>query len=207
MEFYEVVNQRRTIRDFTDKEIPEETIKKIIGAAIKAPTNNHLREVEFVVIRSKDAIEEVIKKIPHITNMQMQSAQESKKWDTTCQRKMYLDAVPKQRTMLLESGCLILPFYKQKGDLLQPKSLSSLNGFASIWCSIENILLAATAEGLACAFRIPVGDEIKYVSEYIHAPKDYVMPCYISIGYAAEDAVIIEQEEVSVENKVHYNFW
>lgn len=36
---------------------------------------------------------------------------------------------------------------------LHPDNISYLNGFASIWCSVENIFLAATAEGYACAIR------------------------------------------------------
>jgi nitroreductase len=90
---------------------------------------------------------------------------------------------------------------------MQPKTLSSLNAFASIWCVIENILLAAAAEGLGCAVRIPTGREQEYVSERVHAPENYEMPCYIAIGYPADNAVSIEQEKVNIEDKIHYNGW
>ena len=81
------------------------------------------------------------------------------------------DAIPKQYRMLSTSGCLVLPFFKHVGDLLKPKQLSSLNALAAIWCCIENILLAATAEYLLCAIRIPMGDEGKYVAETVGAPR------------------------------------
>ena len=42
---------------------------------------------------------------------------------------------------------------------MKPDKLSHLNGFASIWSCIENIILAAMAEGYACNLRIPLGDE------------------------------------------------
>ncbi len=41
MEFYDVVTKRRTIREFLDKEVDFETIKRILEAGNKAPTWNH----------------------------------------------------------------------------------------------------------------------------------------------------------------------
>ncbi|MEL7658513.1 MAG: nitroreductase family protein [Bacillota bacterium] len=53
MDFYDVVNSRRTIRDFTTDTIPEEVIERIISAGIKAPTNDHMRDWHFIVITDK----------------------------------------------------------------------------------------------------------------------------------------------------------
>lgn len=44
MEFYEAIEKRRTVRDFEDRPIAMEIIKRILAAGLKAPTNNHLRE-------------------------------------------------------------------------------------------------------------------------------------------------------------------
>lgn len=132
---------------------------------------------------------------------------QSWKVDDECQQKMYADAIPKQYQMLYQTGCLILPFFKPRTPLLIPKTLSSLNAFASIWCCIENILLAATAEGLACSLRVPLGKEAEYIAEITNHPKDYVMPCYLSIGYPAEEAVLNEQKEYCLEKKLHFNQW
>ena len=38
MEFYEIINSRKTIREFENENIPEEIIERIISAAFKAPT-------------------------------------------------------------------------------------------------------------------------------------------------------------------------
>ena len=50
MDFYQVLEKRRTIRDFSDKEVTDEVLKKVLSAAFKAPTNDHLRQFEFVVV-------------------------------------------------------------------------------------------------------------------------------------------------------------
>lgn len=51
MELYEVLEKRRTYRDFSDREVSDGILKRIIGAAFNAPTNDHLRQLEFVVVR------------------------------------------------------------------------------------------------------------------------------------------------------------
>ena len=45
MDFYEVLEKRRTIRDFSDREVSDELLKKILSAAFKAPTNDLLAAV------------------------------------------------------------------------------------------------------------------------------------------------------------------
>ena len=44
MEFFEVIDKRRTVRDFENEKISQVVIEKIIGAALKAPTNDHMRD-------------------------------------------------------------------------------------------------------------------------------------------------------------------
>ena len=65
--------------------------------------------------------------------------------------------------MLLTAGCLIIPCFRQFEPLLKPKSLSALNPFASIWCCIENMLIAAAAEWIYGVTRIPFDEEIKHL--------------------------------------------
>ena len=43
MEFREVIEKRRTTRQFSDKNVELDKIKRIIEAGIKAPTFDHMR--------------------------------------------------------------------------------------------------------------------------------------------------------------------
>lgn len=43
MEFYEVINKRRTTRQWLDKDVDFDAIKRILEAGNKAPTWNHHR--------------------------------------------------------------------------------------------------------------------------------------------------------------------
>lgn len=83
-------------------------------------------------------------------------------------------------------------------------AVNGLNSFASIWCVAENIFLAATAEGLACSMRIPVGEEGGEVTAALGVPEGYMMPCYIGIGYPAENTPVIEQVNRNVKSTLHF---
>ena len=204
MNFYEVVKNRRTVRDFEDKEIPREVLERILDAGLRGPSGDHLRDVHYVVVRG-EKIAEVVKMVGSHAGIQLQEVERSDM--EGCQREMYLDAVPKQRRMLMQPGTLILPFFQHEGDFNKPEGVTAYNNFASAWCGIENILLAAAAEGLGCSLRIPIGDEPEYVSERVGAPEGYVLCCYLGVGYPAKDASVLKQVPVSVADRVHFDRW
>lgn len=208
MEFYTVVKARKMVRDFSDKKVDKKTIERILSAGLMAPTNDHLRNWEFVIITEKEIIKEIIKSIPKtVSEKRADFILNSWRLKDACQRAMYKNAFPKQYNMLSQSECLILPFFKQKASLLEPKNLSALNGFASVWCCIENILLAATAENLGCALRIPFEKELESISEILNHPKEYFMPCFLAIGYPETRVKKPEQIKLKIKDKLHYNKW
>ena len=184
MDFYQVLEKRRTIRDFSDKEVTDEVLKKVLSAAFKAPTNDHLRQFEFVVVRGQENIARLVSPVAQNTkNIQQTGLNAAAGVMDKDEHAMFTDALPKQQRMLMQSNCLVLPFFRQKDyPLCQPADQSSLNYFASAWAAVENILLAATAEGLACAFRIPIGNEPEHVKQQVKTPEGYEFTCYLAIG-------------------------
>ena len=94
---------------------------------------------------------------------------------------------------------------KKKVDILHPKDLSDLNCFATIWCSIENLWLAATNEGLGCNLRIPRGDEEKIAQKVLGFPDEYMIPCFIGIGVAKSNAYKTKQLEINIDEKIHWD--
>jgi len=208
MELYEVLEKRRTYRDFSDREVSDEIVKRIIGAAFKAPTNDHLRQLEFIVVRDRENIAKVI--TPLVKNMEAFKELVFEVDDTDDEDKMAMcaDALPKQQKMLMQSGLLILPFFRQKqSPLLKPVEQSSLNYFASAWCALENMLLAATNEGLGTVFHIPVSDEAEKIKEIVGAPEGYEFTCLLTMGYPAENAFLPKQKEINIEDRIHMNIW
>lgn len=208
MELYEAIEKRRTIRDFENEPIPSEIIERIINAGLQAPTNDHMRDWHYIVIQDKNTVIKLLDIIPKgISDEDME--QLLKDWNLTDdeQQNAYKNAVPKQHKMLMDASVVVIPLLKQKTDILHPDNISHLNGFASIWCSIENIFLASTAEGYACTLRVPLGDEDKYAKDVLGFPNDYFLPCFIGIGKPKKDASIIKQKDINVKDRIHWDRW
>ena len=123
------------------------------------------------------------------------------------QIKMYHIAMPRQFSMLYNSGCLFLPFFKLREPLLKTSSLRSLNEFASICCCIANLLLAASNENIFGVTRIPMKEELEHIKKTINHPDDYAMPCYIALGYPKIDAKIPVQNTIDRTDRIQLNGW
>ena len=54
MDLYEAMEKRRTTRQFLEKEVDFEAIKRILKAGTKAPTWDHNRRWEFIVLRTDE---------------------------------------------------------------------------------------------------------------------------------------------------------
>ncbi len=208
MDTYEAISRRKTIRDFRQEEISMDIVKRLLDAGLKAPSHDHLRAWQFVIVqdRSKrrELIEQTIKPRSRDEAIAMVSG-----WGLTSEleREMYIDAIPKQFSMLLNAGCLILPCFRQTTPLLQPESLSSLYAFAAMWCCIENILIAAASEGIFGVTRIPSEEERATIKRILNVPTDYEIPCYVALGYPQESAARAKQVKVSVDERMHINVW
>ncbi|PKO14009.1 MAG: nitroreductase [Chloroflexi bacterium HGW-Chloroflexi-10] len=208
MDVYAAINARQTIRDFSEQAIEPTLIERIISAGMAAPTNNHLREWHFVLLQDAAKRQELLAQVIHPLNKQ-DSIRVVDSWGMTdeVQREMYVDAIPKQYRMLATSACLMLPCFRQESDLLRPETLSSLNGLASMWCCIENMLVAAAAEGVFGVLRIPGENERSVIKRFLGIPGSYEIPCYLALGYPAEQARRARQTEIDLNERIHYDRW
>ena len=53
MDVFEAISRRMTIRDFRDEPVPMDIVWKLIGAGLKAPSHDHKRRWEFVVVQDR----------------------------------------------------------------------------------------------------------------------------------------------------------
>lgn len=153
-------------------------------AGNKAPAWDHNRNWQYIVLRTDEEKDSAFGYAKSVANkfdadryMNM-----PRPYPITLGQKMYGYAMPKQYTMLKDATYVIVPLFKSKE--LDDEYVSKLNPFATIWCVIENIFLAATAEGLACSMRIPLNKEHDIVKAKLKVPPTYMIPVFIGIGYA-----------------------
>lgn len=207
MELYEAIKRRRTAREFLDKEVDFETIKRILEAAYQSPTWNHNRNWHFIILKTeeeKEAILEFAKKEAGKFNEE-RYLNMPRPYPITLGQRMFGHAMPRQYTMLKDAAYIIIPVYRSKdvggGDF------SKLNPFTTVWCSIENLFLAATAEGLSCSMRIPMNEEHEAVKKRLKVPPTYQIPVFIGIGYADPNEKDLKQTAPDFEKQLHFGSW
>lgn len=199
MEFYEAVNKRRSIRQFEEREIPKEVLERILAAGLKAPSSNHQRRWELVTLTDKTIIHDLAQFVrPYPCRIT-----EPK----TPQQEMFKIAYPRQRSMIEESACVILPFFKQKYPMTEDKNGYGLMDYGAAWALVENMLLAATAEGLGSGVHIPVKKEPEKINDFLKIPDGWYLPTLVILGYPSPGAEVPAQVKATVENKVHWNKW
>lgn len=60
MEFYDVIQSRHSVRDFTDKPVETSKIKNIINAAMRAPSAGNLQAYKIYLVHSQEKKEELL---------------------------------------------------------------------------------------------------------------------------------------------------
>ena len=197
MEFNEVIKKRRTTREFSNKDVDYKDIEAIIEAGTLAPTCNHMRQWDFVVIDDKTTINIIAK---CIRNYNSNISIPKNSYEDMCNY-----AFPKQQSMIEEAKYLILPIIKEN-SLYKATNMFSLMHFADTWCAIENMFLKATDLGLSCCMRIPSMEEQNYIFNLIKCKKEYALTCIIGVGYPKDNAYYPKEVEFD-KNRIHRNRW
>ena len=207
MELYEAIYKRRTVREFLSKDVDFEAIRRILGAGNAAPTWNHNRSRSYIVLHTDDEKAHAFEHAKKIADEfdADKYLNTPRPYPTTPAQKMYAYAMPRQYTMLADAPYVIIPVFKSKE--LNGEYVSKLNPFSTIWCVIENIFLAATAEGLGCSMRIPLNEEHDIVKAKLKVPPTYMIPTFIGIGYADPNETVPEQNAADLDKQLHFGRW
>jgi nitroreductase len=203
MEFYEVVNKRRTVREFESKPVEASKLQRVLEAGLKAPSHNHLREWEFVFIKDFEQRKRVVDLGVKAEDYSEKEVEKETGIMTEWERAAYLKALPVQRKMLMSSPELLVVCFRMRKPFKECKTLYELNNFASVWACIENILLAMAAEGLyGVTF---IARETAPLKGLLGIPDDYEVAALIPIGYPQE--YFVKQKPLTMKERVHYNTW
>ena len=205
MDFYRVVEKRRTVRDFAEKPVPKEKIARILDAGINAPSYNHLREWDFIFIRDAAIRLNIVladKVREEYTVEELEKAFGNHEQHA---RDMYLEALPKQRRMLLSASELLIVTYKPKTSIPESRTIYDLNGLASVWCCIENILLAMAAEDLYGVTFVPQYPE--KIKEILGIPTDREIATLLPFGYRGDTAKDVVQKHIDLKDRIHVDTW
>ena len=59
MELMDIILKRRSVRRYTDEEIPEKTLEKIVQAGLLAPTSRNLKPCDFCVVTDRETLKKL----------------------------------------------------------------------------------------------------------------------------------------------------
>ncbi|MBA1336318.1 MAG: hypothetical protein HPY66_2753 [Firmicutes bacterium] len=204
MELTDAINLRRTVRDFFADRVPYDVVKKALQAGLKAPSYNHQKQWDFILVKDKDIRLQLTKTEEMKDKIDEDLKKRFEMYDPLS-KEMYLDAIPKQRRMIMEAPELLIVVYKPKTQIKESQRVYDLNCLASVWCCIENILLSLAEDNVFGVTFIPQNTAL--VKDVLNIPQEMEVAAFIPFGYKAKDAKILPQKEAKLEEKLHIDRW
>lgn len=194
----DTIQGRRSIRDFSDKEIPQEVVDNLVRIAASAPSGAHKQPWTFAVISSaayKAKIREAAEKEEYINyngRMSEDWLEDLKKFGTNWQKEFittapYIIVVFKKSYDVEEDGGKAKNYY--------------VNESVGIACGF--LLSAIHQLGLVSLTHTP--SPMNFLAELLERPSNEKAFLLIPVGYAAEGAQVPKIERKPL-NEVMLNY-
>jgi len=205
MELNEVIERRRTVRDFSDKEVPIRIIEYAIANAFKAPSYDHLREWNFIVINRQEVKQLLVEAENIAAQTDIKALELLFQEEDTIKKEMYLEAIPKQKRMILTAPAVIVVVFKPKTRVEDARRIYDLNCLSSVWTCIENFLLSLAENDVYGVTYIP--KQIEHLKSKLGISDELEIAAIIPIGYKSDDAKIVRQKTIDIYQRIHFNKW
>ena len=205
MQLKDAIEKRRTVRDFQNKKTPITIIEYAIKNGFKAPSYNHLREWDFIILDSMEAKLKLIDTENLDREINIRELEEAFENEENIKKEMYLDAIPKQKMMILNAPTVVVVVFKPKTKANNAKNVYDLNCLSSVWTCIENFLLSLAEHDVFGVTYIP--QNIEDLKMKLGIPSELEIAAIIPVGYKSDDAKILKQKEIDIKLHTHYERW
>lgn len=151
-DFWDVIKERRSVRSFSEKAVPDEYIEKILKAAHLAPSGSNQKNWEFIIIKDKQRKEKlkeiVINRIDEISE-KIVSEKAKREFKNYSKYFTFFSDAPVVIAVVMK------PYDSLTARILKryfsDAKYESMAGIESVSAAIENALLAVAALDLgAC---------------------------------------------------------
>lgn len=186
--FYEIVNQRRTIRAFSDTPVPREVIEQVLLAAGTAPSGAHKQPWRFIAISNAE-LKHSIRMAAEEVEREFYEKRASDRWLEdlevfgTSPDKSYMDTVP---------WLIVVMALRTTDDGGQVYYLNESVGIAT-----GMLLTAAHHAGLATLTHTP--SPMNFLREVLGRPEHERPYMVIPMGYPAEDCTVPDLERKALD--------
>ncbi|MEE9572131.1 MAG: nitroreductase family protein [Candidatus Neomarinimicrobiota bacterium] len=181
--FYNLVKQRRTVRDFSDKQVPMEVIENCIRAAGTAPSGANLQPWHFVVVSDP-----IIKK-----QIKIAAEKEEKEFYTNRAPKEWLDALAPlgtdEQKPFLEKAPILIAIFSKSYDLLPDgRKVKQYYSQESTGIACGILITAIHNAGLVSLTHTP--SPMNFLNEILGRPNNERPFLLLVVGYPARGAKV-----------------
>lgn len=184
--FYRLMSRRRTVRDFSDRDVPIELIERAVATAGTAPSGANMQPWRFVVVRDP-TVKKRIREAAEKEESESYHGRMSEKWLRrlaplgTDEHKPFLEIAPYlivvfRITSVDENGETEPTYYSQE----------------SVGIAVGLLLAALHNMGLATLTHTP--SPMKFLQEILGRPRNEVPFVLIPVGHPADDAKVPDIE-------------
>lgn len=182
-EFYEFMNLRRSVRDFSDKDVPKEVIENIILTAATAPSGAHKQPWTFCVIRNTE-LKHKVRELAEEEERKNYDGRMSERWLKDLEPfgtdpiKEFIDVAPWIIIILKRSYD-----WDENGDKTQNYYVNESVGIAA------GMLIAAIHNaGLVTLTHTP--SPMNFIADALKRPENEKPFLLIPVGYPAENCTV-----------------
>ncbi|MFC1943824.1 nitroreductase family protein, partial [Chloroflexota bacterium] len=186
MDIYEAIEKRRTIRTFKQG-VSEEQWRKLLLAGVNAPSGSNVQPWEFIIIDDPKIIEQIAElKYQQTLKMTIDEMVLNdpriieQVYQQTLKKPLSLDRAIRQKNAY--RNCTVIAVCNEKGHGIGRKPWMNIENIASTWMCIENMALAATADGLGIQISILREEHKIAVEKLLGIPEDYELATMVLIG-------------------------
>lgn len=184
MDFREVIQTTGACRHYRPDPVPDDVLARVLDAARWAPTGGNRQGVRFLAVR--DTVKKKALRDLYVPLWEQYVARAGARPGAPLPK---LIAAADHMARHLDEVPVLLVVCAHLGDLLATdRHLDRLTvvGGASIYPSLQNVLLAARAEGLGTALTTLLCAVEPQVKELLGIPADVLTAALVPLGYPVE---------------------
>ena len=169
---YDAIFRRRNVKEFTGEPVSDETLERLFSTAVWAPNHRLTEPTRFFAIRKDSAMRHKIAETA---------------WQTTYDGVVNPNPAQKQRSAdasrdrVLNAPAMVY-VYSLGGD----NEEVTRENYATSCCAIQNMALAAVAEGLYMDWSTGGLTKLPDLAQTLGADEDWTMVGVVFIGKATE---------------------
>lgn len=181
--FYQEIRQRRSVRHFSDRAVPQEIIATCLRAAGTAPNGANLQPWQFVVVADR-AVKRQIREAAEAEEREFYEHRAPPEW---------LDALEHlgtdwEKPFLETAPYLIAIFFKNYDLLPDGRKVKNYYAMESVGIATGFLIAALHHAGLATLTHTP--SPMAFLNQILERPKNERPFLLLVVGYPAEDATV-----------------